>query len=340
MEPVVSKMRGELALWGEKLRGAEISTLYVGGGTPSILPPKLFSGLLSAARAAFPFSKDAECTCEMNPGTVTETFLAAAREGGLNRVSLGAQSASDPLLRTLGRVHTFEDVREAVSMCRAFHFDNLNLDMMLGLPFQTMEDVRETLDAFLSLSPEHISCYGLIVEPGTPMERRVRDGEWTLPDEDTERAMYELARVTLEKNGLFQYEISNFAKPGRACRHNVDCWYRREYIGVGCAACGFIGDVRYKNPDTLTRYLRGDAPEETVLTDGDARFESVMLGLRMNAGVRDDDFYAMHGLSLREAFGEKLDAPLQGGLLSFEGGVLRLTRRGMDVQNSVLVALL
>lgn len=340
MDQVVEKMCRDLTLAGEKLRGAEIATLYVGGGTPSILPPALFSKLLKAARAAFPFAPNAECSCEMNPGTVTEAFLSAALEGGINRVSLGAQSASDRLLQVLGRIHTFEDVRRSVALLRASGFGNLNLDMMLGLPFQTLDNVRETLDAFLSLSPEHISCYGLIVEPGTKMEQRVQDGEWTLPDEDEEREMYELSRSTLESRGLKQYEISNFARPSFPCRHNVDCWSKHEYLGIGCAACGFIGNIRYKNPDSLTRYLRGDEPELTVLTGEDARFESVMLGLRMNAGVRDDEFTAMHGMSLRQAFGDKLNAPIADGLLTFDGGALRLTRRGMDVQNSVLVALM
>jgi oxygen-independent coproporphyrinogen-3 oxidase len=137
-----------------------------------------------------------------------------------------------------------------------------------------------------------------------------------------------------------QYEISNFAKPSFECRHNTDCWQRREYVGIGCAACGFLGNVRYKNPDSLSRYLRGDKPETTVLSKEDARFESVMLGLRMNKGVSDAAFCAMHGMTLREAFGAKLDGPIKNGLLTFEGGALRLTRRGMDVQNSVLVELM
>lgn len=340
MPAVVRAMQDELRLWAKRLPDVHVRTLYVGGGTPSLLPPPLFAALLAAAHEAFSFTEDAECSCEMNPGTVTDAFLDAAVQGGIGRVSLGAQSADERLLRLLGRIHTFEDVRRAAALCRAHGIDNISLDLMLGLPTQTVHDVEETLRAFLSLQPAHMSCYGLIVEDGTLMKRQVDGGIWTLPDEDEERAMYELCRSTLKKHGLLQYEISNFALPSHECRHNVDCWKRREYIGIGCSACGFLGDVRYRNPASIDGYLRGDRPEETHVMPEDARFESVMLGLRMTAGIRDNGFAAMHGLTLRQAFGGKLDKPIRDGLLTFEGGVLRLTERGMDVQNAVLVELL
>ncbi len=340
MPAVVRAMQEEMRRWAERLPHARVQTLYVGGGTPSLLPPPLMKSLLQTAHEAFSFAENAECSSEMNPGTVTEDFLEAIVQGGINRVSLGAQSADERLLRLLGRIHTFADLRHAVDLCRAHGLKNINLDLMLGLPTQTVEDVDKTLQAFLSLSPTHMSCYGLIVEDGTVMQRQVSSDAWVLPDEDAERAMYELCRSTLEKHGLLQYEISNFALPTYECRHNADCWKRREYIGIGCSACGFIGDVRYRNPDTIDGYLRGDKPEETKLTPEDAQFESVMLGLRMTAGIRDTDFFAMHGLTLRQAFGEKLNKPIQDGLLTFENGILRLTRRGMDMQNAVLVELL
>ncbi len=340
MPRVIDRMCAELFDCRNAFPDTLVETMYIGGGTPSLLPPKLMERLLQAAREAFPFAPGAEISCEMNPGTVTPEFLSVCVENGVNRVSLGAQSNLDHLLSSIGRIHTFRQVREAADLLRSFGLTNFNLDMMLGLPGQTLKDVQRTLDDFLALSPAHLSCYALIVEEGTMMEKKVDSGEWTLPDEDTERDMYELARETLEKNGYRQYEISNFAKDGFVCRHNRDCWLRHEYLGVGAAACGFIGNVRTRNPSTIPAYLRGDPQEQTVLTEEDARFESVMLGLRLTEGLPESVFRKAHGMGFREAFGEKLDVPLNDGRLLFENGVLRLTRYGMDVMNSVLVELM
>ena len=340
MPAVTERMCRELEQKGRELPDLEIATLYIGGGTPSLLPPALFARLLDAAGEAFSFAPDAERSCEMNPGTVTEAFLSVCREKGINRVSLGAQSSLDRLLGQIGRIHTFAQVRGTVRLLKSFGLTNFNLDMMLGLPGQTMDDVRRTAEDFMALEPAHISCYALIVEEGTPMADKVASGAWRLPDEDTERDMYELARDMLERGGYRQYEISNFAKEGFLCRHNRDCWLRREYVGVGVAACGQIGKTRTRNPDSITGYLRGEAPEVTELTEQDERFEAVMLGLRLTEGLPEALFRERYGLSFREAFGKKLDAPLRDGRLVFEDGFLRLTRHGMDVMNSVLVELM
>ena len=340
MPRVIDQMCAELFDCRDAFPYTLVETMYIGGGTPSLLPPKLMERLLQAAREAFSFAAKAEISCEMNPGTVTPEFLSVCVENGVNRVSLGAQSSLDHLLSSIGRIHTFRQVREAADLLRSFGLTNFNLDMMLGLPGQTIKDVQKTLDDFLALSPAHLSCYALIVEEGTLMEKKVDSGEWTLPDEDTERDMYELARETLEKNGYRQYEISNFAKDGFFCRHNRDCWLRHEYLGVGAAACGFIGNVRTRNPGTIPAYLRGDPQEQTILTEEDARFESVMLGLRLTEGLPESVFRKAHGMGFRDALGEKLDNPLNDGRLLFENGFLRLTRYGMDVMNSVLVELM
>ena len=317
-----------------------IATCYIGGGTPSLLPPALMDRLLFALRRSFSFLPGAECSCECNPGTVTKEFFSVLGQNGVNRLSFGVQARQDRLLKMLGRIHSWEQAEESVELARTCGFSNINLDLMLGLPGQTLSDVDETLSAALALSPTHLSCYGLIVEEGTKMHAMVESGAWQLPDEDTERDMYERCRETLARHGFRQYEISNFSLPGYACRHNVDCWKRKEYVGLGGAACGFLGNIRYQNPPDLTAYLRGDPPSETVLSPEDARFESVMLGLRMTEGVSEADFLRMHGISLREAYGEQLKKPLAQGLVQWADGFLRLTRRGMDVQNSVLVELL
>ena len=338
MEAYAERLIGEMERRSRK--DLRIATLYIGGGTPSILPPGLMDRILSALRRHFVFLPEAECSCECNPGTVTEEKLAVLRAYGINRLSLGAQASQPRLLSLLGRIHTWEQVENTVALARQMGFHNLNLDLMLGLPGQKLNDVRETLAAALALSPTHLSCYGLIVEEGTKLKERIDRGEWTLPGEEEERDMYEYCRKTLEERGYPQYEISNFARPGFACRHNVDCWQRKEYMGLGSAACGFLGNVRYQNPPDLTDYLLGKAPEETVISAEDARFESVMLGLRMISGVSEEAFQRMHGISLRECYGEKLKKPLAQGLVAWEDGHLRLTRRGMDVQNRVLVELL
>ena len=317
-----------------------IATCYIGGGTPSLLPPEEMDRLLKGVQETFSFLPNAECSCECNPGTVTEEFLNVLKQNGINRLSFGAQTYQERLLKLLGRIHTWEQVRESVRLARACGFDNINLDLMLGLPGQSIADVEETLAAALALSPTHLSCYGLIVEEGTKMHAMVESGAWTLPDEDTERAMYETCREILFQHGFIQYEISNFALPGRECRHNVDCWKRKEYIGLGSAACGFTDNIRYQNPPALDDYLAGKAPEKTVISPEDARFESVMLGLRMMAGVSEEAFFRMHAVTLREVFGAQLKKPLAQGLVEWKDGFLRLTRRGMDVQNSVLVELL
>ena len=315
-------------------------TIFLGGGTPSLLDEFQVTRILHALFEAFPVEEGAEITCECNPGTLTTPFARAARKAGVNRLSLGAQAAQSRLLRLIGRVHDWEQVIASVEIARQAGFDNINLDLMFGLPSQTVADMRETLAAAIALSPTHLSCYGLMVEDGTPLCRDITGGKLALPDEEIEREMYELARQTLAEHGFQQYEISNFAREGCACRHNVGCWTRVPYLGFGCAAHSFFEQCRTMNPSKLDAYLAGEEPKTEHISREEARFESMMLGLRMTRGVKDVDFSRMHGMSIREAFGEKLDKPIGDGLLQWHEGALRLTRRGMDLQNSALVDLM
>ncbi len=317
-----------------------ISTLFIGGGTPSLFPAEEMRGLLEEIHAHFPFAENAECTCECNPGTVTPAFLQMLKEMGINRLSFGAQAAQRPLLSLLGRIHTWDDVIHSLEMARSWGFENVNLDIMLGLPAQTEKDVQETLEKALALSPTHLSCYGLIVEEGTHLHRQVEKGLWQLPAEETERKEYALCQSLLSKNGFQQYEISNFALPGFACRHNLDCWRRKEYIGIGSAACGFIENMRWQNPPALQDYLKGVPANEEIISPQDAMFETMMLGLRTMEGVKEQAFLAMHGISLQQAYGEKLQKPLKEGLLYWQDGRVFLSRKGMDLQNRILVELL
>ena len=302
-------------------RGAETGhpkadTIFLGGGTPSLLDEFQATRILDALFEAFPIEAGAEITCECNPGALATPFAQALRKAGVNRLSMGAQARQARLLRLIGRIHDWEQVAASVQIACNAGFDDINLDLMFGLPSQTVSDLRETLEA-ACVSPTHLSCYGLTVEEGTPICRDIAVGTLALPDEDIERDMYELARRTLAEQGFHQYEISNFAREGHACRHNIGCWTRVPYLGFGCAAHSFFGECRAMNPSRLDAYLAGEEPQTEQLSREEARFESMMLGLRMTRGVKNEDFTRMHGTSIRTAFGEKLDKPIGGGLLEW-----------------------
>jgi oxygen-independent coproporphyrinogen III oxidase len=330
----------EITRRGEETGHPRADTIFLGGGTPSLLDEFQMARILVTLTEAFPIEAGAEITCECNPGTLTPTFARELRKAGVNRLSLGAQAKQSHLLRVLGRIHDWEDVIASVRSARRAGFDNINLDLMFGLPEQTVADWRETLVAAIALRPTHLACYGLIIEEGTPISRDVAAGRLALPDEETEREMYELARQTLAEHGYEQYEVSNFARPGYACRHNIGCWTRVPYLGFGSAAHSFFNECRTMNPPSLDAYLAGERPKTEYISRAEARFESLMLGLRMTRGVKDEDFARTHGMGIRAAFGEKLDKPIAAGLLEWHNGDLRLTRLGMDLQNSVLIELM
>ena len=330
----------EITRRGTETGHPRADTIFLGGGTPSLLDERQITRILDALHEAFPIEEGAEITCECNPGTLTARLARALCKAGVNRLSIGAQARQARLLRLLGRIHDWREVAASVETARRAGFDNINLDLMFGLPSQSVLDFRETLQAAIALSPTHLSCYGLIVEEGTPLCRDINAGKLSLPAEEAEREMYELARQTLSAHGLDQYEISNFARQGYACRHNLGCWTRVPYLGFGCAAHSFFEQCRTMNPSRIDAYLAGDEPKTERISREEARFESMMLGLRLTRGVKNEDFADMHGMSIREAFGEKLDALINGGLLQWHEGALRLTRLGMDLQNSVLVELM
>ncbi len=354
MESYVSALLREA-----EIRAGEITesfdTVYFGGGTPSLLPPALLTRLAEGLKARLPVLQDAEWTSEANPGTLTPAWLEAAMPSGINRISLGMQAAQNSLLKTLGRIHNAGQVEESVKLCREAGLRNLNLDLMFGLPGQSPADWSETLREALSLQPEHISAYGLIPEEGTPLFRDLEAGRLTLPEVETERSMYDTLLGTLSRAGFEQYEISNFARPGYACQHNIGYWTQTPYLGLGLAAASLIfpqknGEglqyLRRTNTADMDAYLSGIAEkapvfsEETAIPPGESRFETLMLGLRMNQGVTEERFQALHGRSLESCYGPRLREMEARGLLVHEGDRWRLSRLGMDLQNQVLVALM
>jgi oxygen-independent coproporphyrinogen-3 oxidase len=353
MEHYCRALMKEIRLRADELGPVPILTAYIGGGTPSVLPPGLLSEVLNCLFDAFPLAAGAEVTCEANPGTLTEDFLRMLKSHQVNRLSLGAQARQEKLLHALGRIHCWEEVEDSVLMARQAGFGNLNIDLMFGLPLQTREEWRETLESALELKPEHISCYGLILEEGTVLYDQAIKGLLQLPEEDAERGMYDDALCLLKNAGLSPYEISNFAKCNLECRHNLGYWQGANYLGLGTAAHSRLdcdpelgAYQRFGNTRSLEKYLismdQGVIPVEEykAIPYREAEFETLMLGLRVIMGVKEADFLRRHGRTLQEAFGNKIGPLVDRGLLEYDGGCLRLTRRGMDVQNAVLVELM
>ena len=332
----------------------KIDTVFLGGGTPSLLPEALLARLIHQLGRIFCLDGACEFTSEANPGAVSASWIRTAVSLGVTRFSFGMQAFQEHLLKALGRIHRFSDVAEAVAWAREAGA-GVNLDLMFGIPGQTAADWERTLAEALALGPDHISAYGLIQEPGTEMDRRIQSGEWALPEPEAERAMYDRAIRTLKQHGLFQYEISNFARPGKECRHNIGYWRQVPYLGLGLSAASMtpvrkektgISYQRMTNPDTFEAYeamvLNPDPGlrETETVTPEEARFETMMLGLRMTEGVREEAFQAMHGVSIWEVYGNRLAPLIDAGLLLFENGALRLSRKGMDIQNLILVELM
>lgn len=351
IEAYVNALIKEIALRQPSWSQGEVSTLFIGGGTPSLLSPWQMGRILDALHGAFPFEDKAECTCEANPGTLTEEFLQALCRGGINRLSLGAQAFQDHHLKTLGRIHRWDQVLRSMALSRSMGIGNINLDLMFGLPGQTPAEWRETLSAALAAAPTHLSCYGLILEPGTPLESLVEKCELVLPSDEEERLMYDDALSMTEKAGYRQYEISNFALPGHGCRHNIGYWDGTCYLGLGAAAASYTAEpqgtkLRSTNTVSPAQYIacieEGRLPttEEISISPKEARFETMMLGLRMTKGVTEAAFQAAHGMSIEAAFPGMIPPMVAEGLLQWQNGALHLTRRGMDVQNNVLVRLM
>lgn len=353
MERYVDTLLQEAALRQAELPGKDMETVFVGGGTPSLLPAEMMDKLLEGLTSLFPLAKNAEFTCEANPGTLTRPWLDVAMAHGMNRLSMGMQACQPELLQTLGRIHRYEDVCESVSLARNAGVTNISIDLMFGLPGQTPAMWRESLQAALRLEPQHLSCYGLIPEEGTPLVRDLDAELLRLPEEEDERRMYDDTLEMLAGYGFVQYEISNFAKPGYACRHNLGYWRQVPYLGLGAAASSMLAAAdaskaytRQTNPAALEDYFAmvehqrwADRTVEDI-SPAEARFETMMLGLRTTAGVSVKRFEQMHGFSLDCCYGEKLTALRAKGLVTLQDGWWRLTRRGMDVQNAVLVELM
>ncbi len=318
-----------------------IKSVFIGGGTPTYLPLEGWR-LLADALQGLDLRQGAEFTVEANPGTFDEEKLRFLRELGVNRLSIGLQAVQDSHLRAIGRIHSYGEFLEGFRKARALGFCNINVDLMFGLPGQTLEDWKESLETIAALEPEHISCYSLIIEEGTEFWRLHEAGKLQLPEEETEREMYRHALEFLEGQGYRQYEISNFAKPGRECRHNLIYWELGEYYGCGAGAHSFVDGVRRSNPEAIEDYISfrsggcradGEVHRNTL---EDSIEEFMFMGLRKTSGVELADFRERFGRDMLEVYGDTIRKFESRDLLRLKDGRLVLTRKGIELSNSVM----
>jgi oxygen-independent coproporphyrinogen-3 oxidase len=344
----VSALLREMELRRETLPAEVIaSTLYFGGGTPSLLEPDLAARIIEAAKQLFALEPTAEITLEANPGTINREKLAAYRSIGVNRLSLGMQSFSDTMLRRLGRVHTVREGIDAYQTARDVGFTNIGIDLIHSLPGQKQEMWLSELDLAVAYRPEHISAYGLTIEAGTPFQIMERNGELTLPEEEETAVMFEQTSEVLRKAGYEHYEISNFALPGFRSRHNQVYWKRADYLGFGAGAHSFLSTpsfgCRWKNPEIPENYMQAVAngvaskEELSIITEREAMSERLFLGLRMLEGVDCDMFIKEFGVTIEETFPSELHKLLSDKLLERSHGHIRLSSKGLILANQVFM---
>lgn len=332
---------------GGSLSDYSVKTVFFGGGTPSVVEPAAVGEVLETVFDCFFVDSGAEITLECNPGTLTQEKAKVYKQAGINRISFGLQTPDNRLLKILGRIHTYEDFLESLSIARNAGFDNLNVDLMSALPGQTLSGYVEGLRRVAELPLEHLSAYSLIQEEGTPMGEHP-DRYPPLPDEEEEREMYHETKTLLESLGYRQYEISNFAKPQKQCRHNLAYWERKDYLGFGIGAASLFADVRSTNTSKLHAYIeyagKTDLRENVeVLTKADCMEEFMFLGLRKTRGIRFDDFFKQFHADIRDIYGAVIEKNVAAGLLVYvqeetTGRKIgcRLTQKGTDISNCVM----
>ena len=341
----------EIEQKGVRCTDYEVTTIFFGGGTPSILKAGWIADILNAIHRNFKVRKDAEITIECNPGTLTFEKISIYKSAGINRISVGLQSASDAELRELGRIHTYGDFLKSYDLIRKKGFSNVNIDLMAALPGQTLKSYEQTLRRVLALKPEHISAYSLIIEEGTPFYEKYEADELLrekgekpqmLPSEETERLMYERTKELLLAHGYERYEISNYARRGYACRHNIGYWRRENYLGFGLGSASLLENERFHNTTDLTDYLGGDylAYEQEKLDKKSQMEEFMFLGLRMTDGISTECFRQTFGLTVELVYGPVLEQQIADQLLRKEDGRIFLTERGLDVSNFVMAQFL
>ena len=325
--------------------GSPVDTIFFGGGTPTAIPASDEAALLQSVLETLPVALDAEITTEANPGTMDVAHLAVLREAGFNRISFGVQSFDPGLLKTMDRIHSADEARNAVKAARAAGFENISLDLMFGLPRQNLKQWEDSLHEALALETEHLSLYSLIVEEGTGFYTLQQKGRLPLPEDDLAADMYEMAVEVAQAAGYEQYEIANFARPGRACRQNLHYWRNESYYGFGCGAVGYLGGARRMNIKAPAAYAQAVEAEADIalssetLTADETMAETMMLGLRLTReGVSCLTFEERFGIDPRVKFAAEIETYTRRGLLEVAGDTLRLTPQGVFLASEVMVA--
>ena len=344
----MAQLQQELAVMSSESAAYTVSSCFVGGGTPSVLPPDMISRLLDTLRTHYDVADDAEITIESNPGSLMRHKLSEYREAGVNRLSIGLQSADNAELKLLGRIHTFEEFLKTYQTARMEGFDNINVDLIDCIPMQSMNTWRKTLRNVVMLKPEHISVYNLIIEPGTIFYEMNKEGVLMMPSEDEQAKIDEYTRTYMKKMGYERYEFSNWAKSGRECRHNLGYWQGVPYIGFGLGASSYFNGCRWKNTDDIREYMQLDLKDKGIealegsrreykeLSRTERMEEFMILGLRCTKGVSESVFYGRFGRELSEVYGGQLGKYVGMGLIEHSDGMYRLTERGIDVSNVIL----
>ena len=335
----INAVLDEARAQNQKYSGISAKSVYLGGGTPSLLEPDQINRLIGGLIDIFPPEKDAEITMEANPGTLSREKLLAARSAGVNRLSIGAQAAQERLLKLLGRIHTFEEAQAAVALARDVGFNNISCDLMAALPSQTKEELEESISLTAATGAQHISCYSLILEPATRLYRQVNSGEISEPDEDAACEMLLNANHVLDKLGYKRYEISNFAKPGFESRHNLVYWEGGDYLGLGCAAHSFMNGERFENP-AFKSYMEGQRQLSRHYVDTFERMEeTLLLKTRMTSGFSLEDFQNSFGKKAYAALINEACKSEYAQLISIDNVFLRFTERGLLVHSALVLRL-
>lgn len=339
------RLREDIDAMGKKYGDIPVDTIFIGGGTPSVPDSALIVGIMERVRKAFHVAEGAEISMEANPGTVTREKLTDYRRAGINRLSFGLQSANDRDLKLLGRIHTWAEFLESFHLARECGFTNINIDLMSALPGQTRESWKDTLKRVTDLNPEHISAYSLIIEDGTPFGEKYgsEEGRKLLPDEDSEREMYHETKRFLRDCGYERYEISNYAKPGRACRHNIGYWTGLPYLGLGLGASSYMDGCRFAVNSDMKQYLEekpGMFTDVEKLTKKDMEEEFFYVGLRMTAGVSLPEFERRFGVSAKDVYPGLMEMFVEEKAAVFQGDRFVLTDYGLDVSNYIMAQFL
>ena len=324
-----------------QLEKYNVTTIYIGGGTPSYIESKYIVELIEKLKNKLKNNvtkfEEIEITIEVNPGTVTKGKLQDFKSCGINRLSIGLQTTNNNLLKQIGRIHTYEEFLDTYNWAKEVGFENINVDLMLGLPNQTIKDLKDSLENVIKLGAKHISVYSLIVEEGTVISKLLDEGKVQLPSEETEREMYWYVKNTLELNGYKHYEISNFAKENKYSKHNMNCWKQEEYIGLGVAAHSYLNNTRFSNGNDIENYINNveNKDVEEIQTLEDKQNEFMLLGLRMLDGVNIAVFKQKFGQNPIYLYKDKLNELVEEGLLIVDLNHIRLTNKGLDLANLV-----